>query len=308
MGLTETQQNDLIRLAGGTPVSHGPTINPDVSTWNPETQAQADARMASTAPTGPAVNSAALNMYNSQLAALSQQLANLLASNSDQYNSVMGGYQSEFDNASQQHAQAVTQNEQNQNNSRQAAELAAAQGARGLRATLAAIGGLGGTGDVLANRMVAQSANADIGNANDTFDSNATSLQNTWDTTQTANDRRKADAAAQLQNANTKSRGDVAAQGQDIYSKMAGLYGTANDTGNANTMVARGMAYQPDITAASRSVAPTYDRSRLSFSPGELAKYLGGQNDMSVNVAGGDSGLPAGQIYTNTKKRDLEIA
>lgn len=256
---------------------------------------------------GPAVSSALVNSYMSQLGALPQILANLLASNQAQYDSVMGGYQDEFKNAEGKYNESVTQNELNRDHSIQAAELAAAQGARGLRATLAAIGALGGTGELLANRAVAGEANRDMGGANDTFDSNATSLNRTWADTQVAERKREADARAQFENANTKSRGDVASQHQGIYEKLASLYSDAGDTGTAESYIQKGIAHQPDVTAASRAVAPRYDTGNLAFSPGQMAKYLGGQNDMSVNVMGGAS-VPSGTILTNTKKRDLELA
>jgi len=256
---------------------------------------------------GGGVNMAAVSSYLSQLGALPEILQNLLTSNKGQFDSVMGGYKGEMENAERKYNTATTTNEQNKGNSIQAAQLAAAQGARGLKATLAAIGALGGTGELLANRAVAGEANRDIGTAKNVFDTNATSLTDAWNDTETANRKREADAAAAFENANVRSRGDVASQHQNIYAQLAQLYGNAGDTGTADSYVSKGVGFQPDVTAASRTAAPTYDRGKLAFTPAELAKYLGGQNDMSVDVVGG-SAIPTSSIITNTKKRDQELA
>lgn len=252
------------------------------------------------------INSAAARAYLSQIYALPDVLQNLLTSNEDQYSSVMSGYKNEMGTAEKNYNQAVESNELNKNTSVQAAQLAAAQGARGLRSTLAAIGALGGTGSLLANRAVAAAANADIGNAKNTFDTNAKSLTSTWEDTQAADEKRRLEAKTALENANIKSRGDVSSQRQSIFSKIAELLGGAGDTAGANTYVAQGIAEQPTITAASRTVAPSYNTNKLLFTPSTLSTYLGGQNDMSVNVAGG-SNAPTSSIYTTTKKRDQEL-
>lgn len=256
---------------------------------------------------GSAINQAALNAYLSQLSALPTVLQNLLTSNQEQYDSVMGGYRGEMENAKRKYDTSVTNNELNRGNSIQSANIAAAQGARGLRSTLAAIGALGGTGQLLANRAVAGEANRDIGEARQTFDTNATSLTDAWNDTELANDKREAEAEAALKNANIRSRGEVASNNQNIYAQLAKLYGDAGDTGKATEYAAKGIGYQPDVTAASRTVAPSYDRSKLSFTPAELAQYLGGKNDLSVDVVGGDN-LPNSTLITNTKKRDQELA
>lgn len=255
----------------------------------------------------PVVNQALVNAYLSQISALPETLQNLLTSNTSKYNSVMGGYKGEMTTATNNFNRATNTNEQNRTNSMQASNLAAAQGARGLRATLAAIGALGGTGELLANRAVAQSANQDIGAAKNAFDTNATALSGTYEDVKAADERRKLDAASELVNANTKSRGENASSGQDLYAKIAALYGDVKDTGNAKTYVDKGIALQPDVTAASKVQSPSYDTGKLAFTPAALAKYLGGQNDMSVNVAGGNN-LPTNTIFTNTKKRDQELA
>jgi hypothetical protein len=96
--------------------------------------------------------------------------------------------QASFQTATNQNAASdqIAQNQQNtdlQNNTstRAAAitnaEQAAAQGNQGLKAVLASLGALNGTGSLLAGRAVADSANGDIGTANNTYTTNNEAIQ-----------------------------------------------------------------------------------------------------------------------------------
>jgi len=240
--------------------------------------------------------------------ALQQILANKLANAQDQYQQVINQYNDEDALNQKQYDDQTTSNEQNRTNTIQAALLAAAQGGQGLRATLASLGALGGTGSVLANRAIASGANQDIGGANNTFDTNAKTLDTSWAQTQQDEKNRRAQADTDLANAKLAAQGDVATQAQTLYKDLANLWSTAGNSGQAASALAQADTYLPQITAASRTATPTFTPQSAVFSPGTLASYLAGNNDMSVQTAGGDQTPINSPLYALTKKRDISAS
>ena len=109
--------------------------------------------------------------------AANASIAHEIAQNQSNYNAAAAT------NANNDQQQQLDQNTQVQNNTGsradavQNAEQAAATGNEGLKSVLASLGALNGTGAVLAGRAVANSANSDIGTANNTYTTNNQAIQ-----------------------------------------------------------------------------------------------------------------------------------
>jgi hypothetical protein len=235
---------------------------------------------------------------------LDEILANKLAAAQQKYDSILGGYNAEDAQNQTQYDQNVTTNEKNREAQHQAALLAAAIGQRGLFATLASIGALGGTGQLLAHRAVANEANRDIGDSNKTFDTNATSLFNTFSTLKQQEDQRRKDAEAALKAEQEANRYDVTSTHQSLLKDLADLWTKAGNNTEAATALGQASALNADLVRNTKpSVAP-YVPTSLKYTAPALKNYLAGANDMTVKVAG-NSQLPInGALYTSTKKRD----
>jgi len=110
--------------------------------------------------------------------AIMQSIANEVATNQNAYNSAASVNATSDAQAGIDHTNQVQGNTSSRATAVQNAEQAAAQGNQGLKAVLASLGALNGTGQILAGRAVADSANNDIGTSDQTFQNNATAIQN----------------------------------------------------------------------------------------------------------------------------------
>lgn len=145
--------------------------------------------------------------------AIMQSIANHVAQNQTDFNTAKSA--NAVDDATNQN----TYNNQVQTNTGsrataiQNAETAAAQGNQGLKAVLASLGALNGTGEILAGRAVANSANSDIGGADQTYQTNANSIAEA----KGAYDNSKADRDNALNSALTSDNQNAQSTGiQDI--------------------------------------------------------------------------------------------
>jgi hypothetical protein len=242
---------------------------------------------------------------------LDPALANSLAGITSNFDTIMANYAGENALNQDNYNKQVTSNEQTRSNNNQAALLAAAQGGRGMRATLASLGSLDGTGQLLANRAIASSANADIGAGNKVFDTNATQLDNAWNATQFDQKKRDAEAIAARADAESAARQNVAQQRQSLYEKMAGFKADAGNQAGADQFT-RMMGDLAPQTINARPAPTAYAQRNIGFEAGKLGSYLGGNNDLTVKTAAGNTGgqTPAlnSPLYALTRKKDLGLA
>lgn len=213
-----------------------------------------------------------------------------------QYNDLFGIDQTKYNGQ-------VTQNEQNLTGNRQAALLQAAQGGQGLRAVLAAMGALNGTGSILADRAIGQAANKDIGDAQNTFETNASSLQGAWADTEAQDKQRRAQADAALrasQNANDTSFYNNKI---DILGKLANAYGA--NTGQGANYANEAASLYGKVAAIPQGQAVSYTPVSNLYNPQNLASYLAGTNNLQVQTQpGSDAGATPSVVATVSKRKD----
>lgn len=272
-----------------------------------------DAKLAEfmgTGGTGPGSSSsvdtsAARNSTQNQLNSLDKQLANMNKSSQDQYDQLMAQYLAENSDNLANYNDQVSKNEATRSGGISQSLAAAAQGGRGLRSALAAMGALGGTGQVLANRAIASSANKDVGGVNETFDTNATSLNNAWRQTEREQRQREEDARTSLENAKIKNAGSIASQRQSLLRDMSGFWEQAGNKAAATEWLSKVSAENPTIERASLTATPAFQRSSAAFSPGALKNYLAGNQDMTVQTNTGSNGLTMNSpIYASRQRRE----
>ena len=208
----------------------------------------------------------------------------------DSYGSLTGKYDRE---AAANEADFNEQSDTNTNNllkNKQNALLAAAQGRRGLRGTLAAIGALNGDGSILADRAVTTAANQDIGEAGDTFATNAQVLDKSIKKFREEDKDRRAEAETTRTNQRTALEGNVASKKQDFFQKMAELYAGADRTGEADSYLKQAGDLNNEIASKTRIESTAFAPRSAAFTPGKLESYLAGAGDMTVDVAEGGNG------------------
>lgn len=223
-----------------------------------------------------------------------------------EFDNMMKGYADQFAIDKQRYDSQVTQNEQNLTKNRQAALLQASQGGQGLRAVLAAMGALNGTGSVLADRAIAQAANKDIGEAQNTFDTNASTLTDAWADTEAEKEKREAAARLALENARNNVERTYYSNKIDVLGRLASAYGNnpqglqyANQIGGLSDTLAR--------IAPERAVSYA-DISSL-YNPQNLANYLAGTKNLQVQAQSGNAqpNAPSSVVATPTQRRRDEL-
>lgn len=261
---------------------------------------------ASSAAAGPVYQdtTAARQGTQTTLDSLDTILNNKLAEADGEYNALLGTYGEEETANAASYTKNREGNENNREAQQQAALLAAANGGRGLNSVLASLGALGGTGKLLANRAVSNEANLDIGQANKTFDTNATNLFDSYGKIKKQEEQRRKDADLTLEKTKQSSRYDTAETRQKLMKDMADLWSKAGNFGEANKWTGDAAKVTSDLVANTRPQVGSYARTPLQYSAPALDSYLAGANDMSVNTSAGSSLPINGAIYTSTKKRE----
>jgi len=249
--------------------------------------------------------SAARGATQKSIDSLDTILKNNLGSISGNYKSILDKYATEDAAAKASYDTQVSTNESNRTSMMQQALLAAAQGGRGLMSTLAALGALGGTGRDLANRAVAASANADIGEGDRTFKTNAEDLMTSWSKTQQDQEDRKAEAEAARANEEAAARKENLQTRQSLYEKMASLWSDAGNNSEAARFLGLVGELAPQIASNTSTRAAAYKPSEAAFTPGKLQSYLAGAKDMTVTTQGGNKGSSlTSPLAAVTRKRE----
>lgn len=266
-------------------------------------------------PSAPAVpqyedTTAARNLTQANLEALDPAMNAQIGDIGNRYNDILKRYADEERFNKGQYDTQLGSIDSTRNRNHQLALSAAAEGSRGLMATLASMNALGGTGRVLANRMVARTANDDIGESKRTADKNTTQVNTAYESTRMDEENRRREANAARENEIKRTRGDFAAQRQSYQKDMADLFRRAGMFDQSNQAMAIAQSQIGDIHAGNRVQSAGYTPRKAAFNPGDLANYLAGQNDMTVSTSGG--ALASGPainspLIANQRRREEEV-
>lgn len=218
----------------------------------------ASATTTSTASTGGGSGSSSTPVSQATINAILQSIANQVASNQVNYDNAAAANAANDTNEQNQYRSQVTNNTEGRATAIQNAEQAAAQGGQGLRAVLASLGALGGTGQVLANRMVASAANNDVGGADQTYQTNATAIN-----------QANTDYLNQARSRDTTLKNNLATDNAAAHN--TGIQDILNDASNQGD-IATYNQFLPQLApsaAATQSIAPT----PLTFNPAAVNTY-----------------------------------
>jgi hypothetical protein len=249
-----------------------------------------------TTSTAPVLDTAALASTDQAIGSLDTEFNNGAANIDDSLRNVTGRYDAERGRNEGDYNENSVTNNQNLQKNKHNALIAAAQGRRGLRGTLSAIGALNGSGVDLSDRVVTDAANGDIGEASDTFRGNQTTLDKAWRNFDEEDRQRRADAETSAKNSRTALEGSIAGKRQQMLNTKADILAKGGRQADADAIRGQAGGLNNEIATKSRvTAAPIVERS-AAFTPGELADYLAGQGDMTVDVAAGGAGGQAGGI------------
>lgn len=253
----------------------------------------------------PVLDQAAVEATQKAIDALSTQREVGFKNIEDDYSHLIGGYKREAERNEGDYGENVVTNNTNLQKNKQNALVSAAQGRRGLRGVLASIGALFGTGGRLADRAVTTEANQDIGGAADTAAENAQQLDTAIGRFREEDENRREEAKTARRNQRTALAGTIAADRQKLYKSMADIYKEAEDTDAASNWLRKAGDLNEYIASHTRVASTPFSKMAAAYTPGELADYLAGAGDMTVQVAptGGESGITQPSILAGPTRR-----
>lgn len=266
------------------------------------------------APTGPAkpqLNQAAVDATYKAVDSLGVEQDTGYRNIDDSFNSLISRYNKESAANEADYNEQTETNTGNLQKNKQNALIAAAQGRRGLRGTLAALGALSGDGGVLADRAVTTAANQDIGEAADTFATNAQGLDKAIKKSREEDADRRAEAQTTRNNQRTALEGSIAAKRQNYFQKLAEIFGQADQEGAANGWLQRAGDLNNEIASKTRVASTAFAPRSAAFTPGDLESYLAGAGDMTVDVTAGGTGEganPTSLVAGRKRKEERELA
>lgn len=236
------------------------------------------------------LNEAAISNTRKAIESLDDQRSIGYKNIDDDYNSLLNKYiRDAAKNEGEYNDQTVT-NTQNLQKNKQNALVGAAQGRRGLRGVLASLGALGGTGRFLADEAVTTEANRDIGGAVDTATENQTSLDKAIGNFREEDEDRRKEAKTSRANLRTELEGRLASKKQQFLQKLAELFADADNTAEATAALNQAGDLNEVIARKTAVKATPFSAKAAAFTPGKLADYLAGNQDMSVDVTSGAAG------------------
>ena len=262
------------------------------------------ARQAAASAKKKAIMDAALGGIQQNIDSLGTRRDNAVQGVRDRFSSILGRYADQENQTKTKFENETSANEGTFSRNQSLALQSAATGRQGLMATLASIGAVGPTALNLADRAVARSSNLDLGEAGRTFESNATSLTESYDKVKQDEKNRRLEAEAARDADIQASEYEYVEQLQRAYQQMADTYAQGDVVDQAKNYTSRAGGLFQQLAAKTRPIATPYQSRDIGLDTSNLQKYLAGQRQNSVQVAGGTPGALNSPIYAVSRRRE----
>ena len=259
-----------------------------------------------TAPTGgtakPALNTGAVSNTQAAIDQIPGLLQAALASEATSHDNTIKGFDSQESTQRDTYGKSTDTNQQNYDSNYMASILAGIKGLGGVLNMLRGTGAAGGTAEDVARDTVGGVTANDIRGGADTRDQNQTSLDASLASFLTDLKGKRQTAEDTFVNNQRAITRDSNTQLQDLYSKMAGYYGDAGNTAQANDFMGRAGALTPTIAANSKTQTSAYDTTPVAVAAPQLTSFAAPSQPDVASIP--DDGQVGSGIFTMTKKKD----
>lgn len=195
---------------------------------------------------------------------------------------------------------SVVTNQQNYDANFMDSIRAGVQGLGGLMSLLRGTGAAGGTAEDIARDTVGGVTSQDIRGGADTQKENQVALDSSLGTFLTDLQRKRAMNEDTFANNQSAVRRDSNTQLQDLFGKMAGFYGDAGNTGEANSWMNRAGNLTPSIARDSRVQVSPYDTAPVAVQSPQLTAFAG---PTQPSIQASPDGQVGSGIFTMTDPR-----
>lgn len=259
-----------------------------------------------TAPTGgtaaPALDQGSVNNTNLAIQQIAPLLAAALSGENQNYTNTQNEDQAQQDQQQATHDTSTVTNQQNYDSNFMASIRAGIQGLGGLINLLRGTGATGGTAEDQVKNIVGGTTASDIQSGQQTQKTNQQSLDSSLSTFLTNLALKKQQDADTHTNNVRSIQSNSATQLQDLYGKLAGYYGTAGDTAQANQYEAQAGSLTPQIASNTPTAVSAYNTTPVAVTAPQITAFA---PVAQPQIAGDSSGGQAGAgIFTISKKKD----
>jgi hypothetical protein len=294
--------------AAGTGTTANLTLNGATQIANPGNPGAAAGGGATTAPSAPStnkpLNTGAVQNTQATIDQIPALLQAALASEDQSYANTNNLFDQQEQTQRGTYDASSTTNQQNYDSNFMDSIRAGIKGLGGLMALLRGTGAAGGTAEDMVHDVVGGTTANDIRGGKDTRDQNQGALDSSLATFLTdLKGKRQTNADTHVNNARSITR-DENTQLQDLYSKMAGYYGDAGMTGQANDFMGRAGALTPTIAANSTTRVSPYDTAPVVIHAPNLTAFSAPSQPNVATVP--EDGQVGSGIFAINKKRDQQ--
>lgn len=266
-----------------------------------------------TAPTGggggaaPVFNEGAVRNTQITIDQLPGILQAALAAEAQKYENAISGFKAQEDTQRQTYDKSTVTNQQNYDANFMDSIRAGIKGLGGLMQVLRGTGASGSSVEGEVRDVVGGVTSNDIRTGADTQKENQGALDSSLSTFLTdLGIKRKQNEDTRVNNERSLRR-DSDTQLQDLYSKMAGFYGDAGRTADANTWLSRAGSLTPSIAANSASRVSAYDSTPVAVQAPQLTAFAE-PTQPNVVTAPSDGQIGSGIFAMTDRRRDREAA
>ena len=224
-----------------------------------------------------------------------------LAAEAQKYQNAVSGFNAQEDTQRKNYDASTVTNQQNYDANFMDSIRAGIKGLSGLMQVLRGTGAAGSSVEGDVRDTVGGVTAQDIRTGADTQKENQSELDNSLSTFLTdLGLKRKQNEDTRVNN-EMSIRRDSNTQLQDLYSKMAGYYGDAGRTAEANTWLSRAGSLTPSIAADSASRVSAYDSTPVAIKAPQLTAFAE-PSQPNVVTSPSDGQIGSG-IFTMTDRR-----
>lgn len=268
--------------------------------------AQATSTNPTPAPTGgnpyPALDHGAVTNTQTAIDQIPGLLQAALSSEDQTFKNTTAGYDASQKQQQDTYDGSTVNNQQNYDSNFMDSIRAGIKGLGNLFSLLRGSGAGGGTAEDQVQDVVGGTTANDIRAGKDTHDTNQGALDSSLTNflTDLKGKRQVADDT-HVNNTRAVTR-DSNTQLQDLYSKMAGYYGSAGQTGTADTFMSKAGALTPSIASNSKTQTSAYDTTPIVVHAPNLTAFAA-PSQPSVATAPSDGQVGSGIFTINNNKR-----
>lgn len=257
------------------------------------------------APAGHPLNQGAVDNTQKTIDQIPALLHAALAAEDTNFGNTTGGFDAAEGTQRKTYDASTTTNQQNYDGNFMDSIRAGIHGLGGLMALLRGTGAGGGTAEDLARDAVGGTTASDIRGGADTQKANQGQLDSSLSAFLTdLGTKRKVAEDTHVNNDRAITR-DSNTQLQDLFGKMAGYYGDAGDTANADSWMSKAGDLTPDIAANSRTQVSKYDQTPVVIHAPNLTAFSGAtQPSVVAPPSDGQIGSGIFTMAAPTRRKD----